>query len=290
VGRNAAQKIPVSASWQLKVPAVFTDLDGSLHHADAGFHPEDYQALIKLGQQGIPRTIVTGRSLYSARKVLTLDFPIDYLIFSSGAGIFDWSSQTLLQSNGFTDTEFHDAQKCLNRFELDYMLHAAVPDNHHLWYKQYSQTNPDFEARLALYQEFATPIQDILSEQNYSQFLVLVPSEATESTYHRLLDALPLSIIRATSPLDFESGWLEVFPAHVSKSQSSEWLCSQFAWEHTMALGNDYNDLDLLHWADWGFATVYAPELLKQHFDLVNCPSQGGFSQAVDKWLKTLIS
>ncbi len=273
------------------MPAVFTDLDGSLHHADAGFHPEDYQALIKLGQQGIPRTIVTGRSLYSARKVLTLDFPIDYLIFSSGAGIFDWSKQTLLQSNGFTDAEFQDAQACLERCELDYMLHAAVPENHRLWYQQYSMVNSDFEARLALYQEFALPIHNNLSEQNYSQFLAVVSPEQAETSYNMLVKELPhLSIIRATSPLDFQSGWLEVFPAHVSKSQSSEWLCSQSGWQQTMALGNDYNDLDLLHWADWGVATAYAPELLKQHFELVNCPSQGGFSQAVDKWLKTLIS
>ena len=77
---------------------VVTDLDGTLIRSDRTFADDDLEALRVLGSEGIVRVIATGRSLYSARLVLDPEFPIDYLIFSTGAGILEWQSQTLILS------------------------------------------------------------------------------------------------------------------------------------------------------------------------------------------------
>ena len=82
------------------------------------------------------------------------------------------------------------------------------------------------------------------------------------------------------------SGWLEIFPAHVSKSQAAQWLRHELASHHgaSMALGNDYNDSDLLAWADTGFVVKSAPESLKAHHTQVSDPREAGFSEAFAHW------
>ena len=69
-----------------------TDLDGTLLNAERRAGERDLGTLRELAAAGVCRAAVTGRSLHSVRRVLPPDFPIDYLVFSSGTGILDWRS------------------------------------------------------------------------------------------------------------------------------------------------------------------------------------------------------
>ena len=60
--------------------AVFTDLDGTLLNSNQRLSDINRQTLISLGKAGICRIVATGRSLYSAQRVLDDAFPIDYLL------------------------------------------------------------------------------------------------------------------------------------------------------------------------------------------------------------------
>jgi hydroxymethylpyrimidine pyrophosphatase-like HAD family hydrolase len=83
------------------------------------------------------------------------------------------------------------------------------------------------------------------------------------------------------------SGWLEVFPRHISKSQTSDWLVNlhQLQREQVLAVGNDYNDVDLLAWAGSACVVANAPSDLRQHYREVASHCQDGFSEAVEHWL-----
>ena len=72
------------------------DLDGTLALPDGTFRQGDLETLRRLGEQRIPRTVATGRSPHAARKLMWPDFPIDYLIFSCGAGVQDWKTGEIL--------------------------------------------------------------------------------------------------------------------------------------------------------------------------------------------------
>ena len=74
-----------------------SDLDGTLLQGEAEISDTDLAAFALLESRGIPRVIATGRSLFSTRRVLQNDFPIDYLVFSAGAGVMDWREQKLLR-------------------------------------------------------------------------------------------------------------------------------------------------------------------------------------------------
>jgi hypothetical protein len=99
-----------------------------------------------------------------------------------------------------------------------------------------------------------------------------------------LRDALPaFQVIRTTSPLDGRSTWVEVFPAGVGKADAAAWLLEREGRGNTLsvAIGNDYNDLDLLEWADRAFVVSNAPAELRERYTAVASNDDGGFSEAV---------
>ena len=61
---------------------IVTDLDGTLLNSEGQVSNRNYETLNKLKDLGHLRVIATGRSLFSTKKILTLDFPFDHLISS----------------------------------------------------------------------------------------------------------------------------------------------------------------------------------------------------------------
>ncbi|HEY6643336.1 HAD family hydrolase [Povalibacter sp.] len=245
------------------------DLDGTLLMRGEPFAADDVQALHALGEQGVVRVIATGRALATARKVIPADFPIDYLVFSSGAGILDWRSQELLVSHTL---QSHEAERAVQMFlahELDFMIHAPIPAQHAFQFHRTGKPNPDFERRLARYAAEGRMFELSAARHPASQLLAVVPGGDPNEPFKTLRRELPeLSVIRATSPLDGHSMWIEAFAAGVSKSQAAAWIARMrgLAREHTWAIGNDYNDWDLLRWAGSAAVVQGAPASMKAEF------------------------
>jgi hypothetical protein len=125
---------------------------------------------------------------------------------------------------------------------------------------------------------------------------VLIEPSPPPGAQAELEAALPaFRVIRATSPLDGTSTWFEVFPRGVGKAAAAAWLLQELevlrpraAAEHCVcvAVGNDYNDMDLLEWADFGFVVGNAPEDLRRRYPSVGSNRESGFSDAVRRtWI-----
>jgi hydroxymethylpyrimidine pyrophosphatase-like HAD family hydrolase len=172
---------------------------------------------------------------------------------------------------------------------FDFMLHRPVPDNHRHVYRRVSQNNPDFERRIERYRKFGKPLNSI-SNNGFGeacQFLAVIPPDKTHEALKIARNGLPkLSIIRSTSPLDHKSTWIEFFHPEVSKSKTAAWLASEIGVDQsdTMAIGNDYNDLDLLAWAARSFVVKNAPDELISRFQQVASNNNGGVAEAVNYW------
>lgn len=265
------------------IEMVISDLDGTLLRSDGSISNKDVQTLQILGDKGIIRAIATGRSIYSFNKVISADLPIDYLIFSSGAGILDWRRDRIVKKAVIPPNETASIAEALLKEKLNFMIQAPIPDNHRFVYYRDGVVNPDFDRRLRIYRDFAEPLN--FSPRNFtaaSQFLSILPESASLMEMFREL--FPgHKIIRATSPLDHQSLWIEIFPATVSKALAAEWICRQegIEPEATMAVGNDYNDLDLLAWTPHAFAVENACSSLKRKYRVTGSNEQSGFSAAV---------
>jgi hydroxymethylpyrimidine pyrophosphatase-like HAD family hydrolase len=265
---------------------VVTDLDGTLFQKDHQISARNYRTLLDLGNGGTTRVIATGRNLFSARKVLALDFPIDFLVFSSGAGIMAWPQQQLLFNASMNEREVSLAFRSLSRRSLDFMVHRPIPENHYFHYFPSGRRNPDFESRCRVYEDFATPgIPRHLPLREACQLVAIEPQGQKVSHYPEIRGELrDLTVVRTTSPLDGRSLWIEIFSKDVSKAQASIRIADLLGIpeEAIMAIGNDYNDLDLLSWAARSFVVDDAPRELV--FTRVSSADESDFSEAVSLW------
>lgn len=259
---------------------VATDLDGTLLGPDRRVSAANRRALQALGERGVVRVIATGRSRFSADRVVDRGLPIDYLVVSSGAGIVDFAAQEYLHTDALTPTQTAAAAEvCIVR-GLDFMVHDPVPENHRFAFHR-ARGRADFERRIALYQEHCRP-QRPPFESVACQLLAV--HDADEAHLEAVTQALPgHTVLRATSPLDHRSAWIEIFPRTVSKSLACAWIAKRhgFRASQVLAVGNDTNDIDLLRWAGQARAVGDCHPELRGEFPLVAAHGDDGFAEAV---------
>ncbi|WP_462324795.1 HAD family hydrolase [Desulfoplanes sp.] len=268
---------------------VFTDLDGTLLRSDRTLSPVDRAALQGLKEQGIIRVVATGRSLSSFLGAVGPDFPADYVIFSTGAGVASLADRAILRATTLRRDEINLAMGVLRRAGLDFMLHHPIPDNHCFSYEQRGGPNPDFMTRLKVHEQWGHPLEPGQTWEQASQFVAIIPPwQGLEPLVHVRAELAGLSVIRATSPFDHTSTWVEIFPAQTSKAHAAAWLCASLniPLHHTMAIGNDYNDLDLLEMSLHPFVVANAPRDLVERFPGVPDNDHAGVARAIAMWMK----
>jgi hydroxymethylpyrimidine pyrophosphatase-like HAD family hydrolase len=260
------------------------DFDGTLLRSDRTFSSIDLDALEQLGELGIIRTIATGRSLYSFNTAAVRDLPVDYVIFSMGAGVLQHTEGKVVRRVSLETHEVQRACKILKTNRLDFMIHRTIPDNHMFSYFRSNGGNDDFERRLKLYSRFAVPLNEATDDFGpATQLLAVVPNRGSHTVLEKVRSELPdYSVIRTTSPLDGKATWIEIFPAAVSKSRTAAWLAEalNIGNREIVSVGNDYNDLDLLEWTAQSYVVDNAPADLKNRFAGVASNNNGGVAEA----------
>jgi len=265
------------------------DFDGTLLRSDRTFSSIDRDALGQLGELGIVRTIATGRSLYSFNTVDVGDLPLDFVIFSMGAGVLQHAGGKVVRRVSLEPHEVKRACKILKTNQLDFMIHRTIPDNHMFSYFRSNGGNDDFERRLKLYSRFAVPLNETTDDFSpATQLLAVVPDRGSHAVLEKVRSELPdYSVIRTTSPLDGKATWIEIFPTVVSKSRTAAWLAEELKIDKRdiVSVGNDYNDLDLLEWTNNSYVVDNAPADLKNRFTGVASHNHGGVAEAARRWL-----
>lgn len=140
------------------IKAIITDLDGTLLPRGGSISSGTLEAFRLAGNKGCIRIIATGRNLYSALKILPAGFPIDYLVFSSGAGTLRWSDRRLLSAHHLSMSETREIASYLWEYNINFTIQREIPDNHYFYYTTLYPIHPDYQKRLATYRPFGSPI------------------------------------------------------------------------------------------------------------------------------------
>ncbi|MBT6275363.1 MAG: HAD family phosphatase, partial [Chromatiales bacterium] len=263
-------------------------LDGTLLNDERMISAQDWQTLARLRDMKVLRVVATGRSLWSARQAIPLDLPIDALVFSSGAGVVTWPDGDLTATANLTSDDLAVAIGQLKEVSCDFMVQHGAPDSHVFHHLRTSGVpNPDFDRRIARYDRYATALESD-PPSSAAHLVAIHPLAGGVEMWRRLKACLPaFNVVRTTSPIDGESVWIEVFPAGVSKASACAALAAErnIPRDAVMAVGNDYNDLDLLEWAGNSFVVANAPAPLRQRFASVASHRDSGVSDAVCRWL-----
>jgi hypothetical protein len=270
----------------VRLGIVVTDLDGTLLDSKHQLSAANRQSLQELGQRGVVRVVATGRSLFSALRVIDSDWPIDFLVHASGAGVTHWPSRELLKVEHMPASLALELARRLEARGLDFMLHRAVPENHCCYWHRTARANGDFDRRVELYASYMQPLPKPLAiNEAMCQAIVIDPAPVPGSYPELVRELVEFSVIRTTSPLDGSATWIEVFPRGVCKSAAARWLLETrgAASTRSLAVGNDYNDVDLLDWADLACVVGNAPAELCARYRTVASNDASGFSHAV-RW------
>ena len=275
-----------------------TDFDGTLFSDNHTVSNVDIETLNKLGTLNIKRVIATGRAVESVLRVIPEQFPIDYLVFSSGAGVMEWENKKIIKSCSLNKIQIEGIVKTLKENRYDFMLHKKIPDNHCFYYFKSSNAEGDFDKRLSLYSDHCEELNDkaVAAMDEACQFIIIAPYDALLSQaeiYEGLKEKLKkiddLNIIRTTSPMDKKTLWIEIFPKGISKAYGIKIIADLLSenYNNIAAVGNDFNDLDMLKWVKNPFVVENAPEELRKMFNIVKSNNDNGFTDAVNKFLKT---
>lgn len=266
---------------------IVTDYDGTLASSQGIVSAQNRAVLEALGRQNHIRVIATGRNLYSVKKVIDLNFPVDYVIFTTGAGVVHWSSQKILLSHHLDQRDIEQAFSCFRQNQIDFMIHRPIPDNHFFQYFSTGFENSDFVFRKQHYGKFCRPGEETSLPSEATQFVGVLRLDQSEKIYDLVRKELSeLNIVRATSPFNHRSIWIEAFSKYASKNQTADFLAKKLKIQSgdTVAIGNDYNDIDLLGWAKKSYSVDNAIDELKNRYEVVASCDDHGFSEAIQRY------
>jgi hydroxymethylpyrimidine pyrophosphatase-like HAD family hydrolase len=244
-----------------------------------------------LGERGILRVVATGRNLKKTHEVIAAHVPFDYIVFSSGAGVYDCKNEKLLFYQNLDKLLVKQLSDLLVARDLNFHLFGPVPENYKCWYYRGSVPCSEFESYFDFHQSHAEPLpvnQDVDSEA--CQFLVVFPNnmDRFQSLKDEIQEKFPeVKVVRTSSPLETGYIWMEIFHRSVSKGNGVKFLCDSLQIEHeyTLGIGNDFNDLDLLEFTNYSYIVDNGPQELKKRFLSAKSNEESAFARAVGNHL-----
>lgn len=269
-----------------------TDFDGTLLNDERQISRKNLCALSDLKKRNVITAIATGRSIYSFNKALKTmsvlkdqDLPFDYIMVSTGAGVLEYQSKKIIYKKSLSADAVEFIATYFDRQKIDYMIHQEIPDTHKFHYKSYQADNRDFYNRVKIYNAHARPlISKAPLQKDATQVLAVLQDGIDHDRYAEICRVFSeFSVIHATSPLDHKSSWIEIFHKDVSKSKTAGWLSQKIGIkrQNTIAVGNDYNDQDLLVWAAKGYIAENGPLELRNKFKVVASNNNCGVAEAI---------
>lgn len=274
-----------------KLKLVATDLDGTFLKNDKSISKENLDTLKSLGEMGILRVVATGRNLQKTQEVIANHVPFDYIVFSSGAGVYDWKYKKLLFYQNLNKSVVRQLSDYLVDRDLNFHLFKPVPENFKCWYFRGSVPCSEFERYFDYHQSYS---EEFLVNQNLDseacQFLVVFPNDPDR--FHSLKDEIQknfpeVKVVRTSSPLETDYIWMEIFHHSVSKGNGVRYLCDWLKIEHeyTLGIGNDFNDMDLLEFTNFSYIVENGPQELKGLFLPARSNEESAFARAVGEHL-----
>lgn len=277
---------------------VATDLDGTFLRDDKSISERNLLALDLLGTKGVVRVVATGRNLRKVDEVIPDHVPFDYIVFSSGAGIFDRLSGKHIYRRNISEASSAKLIRFMLEQDLNFHAFRPAPENHRLWYYRGNDYCEEFERYFSFHNSHASALPEGgMIGCGVCQFLVVIPGDENRFLVMKTqIESISseIRVIRSSSPLHTGYIWIEVFHKDVSKGNGVLHLCEllNIAPHETLGIGNDYNDLDLLEFTEHSFLTDNAPEILKGSFSLLPTNEEDAFAQAVAKmvWSQNSLS
>ncbi len=244
---------------------VAVDLDYTLLNSDFQISQRNTDAIAKAVGSGAIVTLATGRMFASTlpfARALGIEAP---LITYNGAYVRAAGSDSALHHIP-VDKE-HAAAAIRLAASLD--VHCSVYVDDVLYVSKNGWESQMYTAQCAVEGIYRPDLEELLSELGKPPTKVLLVCEAQETpSVQALLEEVVSGRAHVTRS---SSHYVELVNKGVSKASALEHLCRLLGVlpEETMAIGDGYNDIEMIRYAGVGAAMANAPDPVKSIADIV---------------------
>lgn len=274
-------------------PLIATDLDGTLLTTGSGApHPDAVSAVHQAIAAGIPVVFATGRSPIDILPIAEMVGHHWYAVCNDGSSLVDLSQKTVLRTHPMTqDLLVSVVSKLRNQFAgvkflLDRVIEGPISQTYNI------VAEVGFEAPWAWALDgasFVDDILDVLTQPGIVKLSVYIDRDGTkDETFKEVKNFLPeVTCVRIHS----EKTFIDICNKGISKASGVAEIAQLqgIAQEDVFAVGDLFNDLELLDWAGFSFAVENAHPHVHEIADLI-VPSNdnGGVAHVVQAALEHL--
>ena len=237
------------------------DLDGTTLNHMGELSPAVRDAIAALPEE-VAVVVATGRSIIATTPILdALGLQRGYAVCSNGALTIELDPSTEL---GYTviDMVTFDPRPVLEK------MRVALPD------ALIAVEEPGVGFKVSRHfpdGELMGQSREVDWDELIAHPVTRVTLRQPETSAEDFMDLVERAGLHEVSYAVGWSAWLDINPEGVSKASALEMVRRHLQVEpiHTIACGDQRNDLEMLHWAAWGVAMDNAPDQVKAIADEV---------------------
>lgn len=247
---------------KLRDVLLISDLDGTLIGRDHTVPQRNVEAVRRFQQKGGHFSIATGRSVDSGARYFSAAVPNELCVLLNGSVIYDFEAKKVTKAFFLPEEAKAYVRKISDRFPQAGIEIFTREGLFVLRQNEYVRTHLDYEHLPCVESRMAD-----IGNEGWCKVLCAA-DPAVKEEMHAFTDTFPHEGVRFVETSEF---FLEMLPVHVDKGTGLLEVIRQtrFCRENVYAIGDYYNDVEMLREA--GFAAVpdNAPDDIKALADLV---------------------
>jgi len=266
------------------------DLDGTLFDSSRQVPEANRLALERAHGKGVKIAIVTGRRLPAVLPALA-DLGLDpLLVLNSGALIKQGLEGPIVHRKLLPLAIARKVLALGREAGAEMVVHDGPNGEGNILIESKLSSNPS----LASYLERTLPppraVPDLTEALERDPVQIMFVStvrevRALEAQFTARLDC-QVSLAR-TEYMERDFALLDVLSASANKAEALRFIASRHSIprEQTLAIGDNWNDLEMLEAAGLGVAMANAPEELRARFAVTGTNDEGGVARAIERYV-----
>lgn len=263
------------------------DVDGTLM-ASGYINPENIKKVERFINEGGKFVISTGRGVTALGPVIEKMKSISLAVVANGCIIYDYDNSEILYDKVLPKNDYHFAEYIANMgFDVGVEVHSGA--------QAYTLKRNNATTVHQIYEKFSAPdvnFEEICGLKWHKVIYLFEKAEDREKAKEKLKNAKSeCAFIDTCAVIDGElQNYLEQVPFGVSKAFALERLCEtlDIKKENLFAIGDYYNDLEMLKLSGICAAPEDSPEDIKQIADYITCTCKRGAVADFIAYLETI--
>lgn len=262
---------------------VFIDLDGTLLRRDHSISEETRKTIQKLRDKGIKIILVSARPYHGIVAIHAWlgigEFPV-----ASLNGSYITSLNEVIFTSSIPQQTVDSIHELIGGYRATMLYYSGLQ-----WFSEIKNSATDKEQLITPVQVITMPYADLQKrwkEENISMNKLM--AVGTEANIRNLQSRLMAEFGDVISAYTSKPTYLEIMPKSASKAEAARFMLNMYniSREESIALGDNYNDKEMLIFAGKGIAMGNAPEEIKAAADDITDTNQhDGVRKALEKWL-----